>query len=135
MLDSAHGTLEFTDHCKAWVLAIFDDLRGKKHVSIKAWQQILGELCFMGAAIPGSVGLFGALQLGLSHANQHCVHITNHLCNHLTDFELLTQSIATRPTCFTELMPDYPLAIGSIDTAKSGMGGVLFAKGKQPLLW
>ena len=36
---------------------------------------------------------------------------------------------------FTELMPNYPLVIGSIDAAKSGMGGVLFAEGKQPLLW
>ena len=135
MLDSTQGTLKLTDHHKARVLAIFDDLCGQKHVSIKAWQWILGELHFMGTAIPGSAGLFGALQLGLSHANQHCVRITNHLCNHLTDFELLTQSIATHPTCFAELVPNYPLAIGSIDATKSGKGGVLFAKGKQLLLW
>ena len=32
-------------------------------------------------------------------------------------------------------MPNYPLAIGSIDATKSSMGGVLFADGKQPLLW
>ena len=32
-------------------------------------------------------------------------------------------------------MPDYPLVIGSVDATKSSMGGVLFAKGKQPLLW
>ena len=136
MLNSTQGTLKLTDCCKAQVLAIFADLRGKKRVSIKAWQRILGKLCFMGAAIvPGSTGLFGALQLGLSHADMHCVCITNHLRNHLTDFELLAQSIATCPTCFAELVPNYPSAIGSADAAKSGMGGVHFAKGKQPLLW
>ena len=32
-------------------------------------------------------------------------------------------------------MPDYPSAIGSVDAAKSGMGGVVFADGQPPLLW
>ena len=66
MLDSAQGTLELTDHHKARVLAIFKDLHDKKRISIKAWQWILGELWFMGAAIPGSAGLFGTLQRGTS---------------------------------------------------------------------
>ena len=136
ILISAQGTFKLTDCQNAWILAIFDDLHGKKHISITSWQQILGELRFMGAAIPSSAGLFGTLQLDLSHANKHRVHITNHLCNHLTDFELLTQSITTHPTCFAELVPNYPSAIGSVvDAAKSGMCGVLFAEGKQPLLW
>ena len=77
----------------------------------------------------------GPFELGLCHANRHYVHITNHLQDHLTDFELLAQSIATHPTHFAELVPDYPSAIGSVDAAKSGMGGVLFAESKPPLLW
>lgn len=32
-------------------------------------------------------------------------------------------------------MPDYPSVIGSVDAAKLGMGGVLFAHGRPPTLW
>ena len=137
ILNSAQGMLELTDCCRARILAIFDELQwGKKHVSLKSWQCILGELHFMGAAIPGSTSLFGTLQLGLCHTDWHHFCITTNLHDHLTDFELPAQSIATHPTCFAELMPNYPsTSIGFVDAAKSGMGGVIFADGKQPLLW
>ena len=124
-----------TDHHKAWVLAIFEALWDKKHIGLKEWQRLLGELWFMGPAIPGSAGIFGTLQLGITYANQHHVCITSHLRDHLTDFEWLTQSIATCPTRLAELVPDYLSAIGSVDVAKSGMGGVLFADAQPPLLW
>jgi hypothetical protein len=32
-------------------------------------------------------------------------------------------------------MPDYPSVIGSVDAAKAGMGGVVFAPGHPPTLW
>ena len=34
-----------------------------------------------------------------------------------------------------EVVPDYPSVIGSVDAAKPGMGGVLFAPGHPPTLW
>ena len=34
-----------------------------------------------------------------------------------------------------EIMPDYPSVIGSVDAAKPGMGGVLFAPRKPPAMW
>ena len=132
ILDSALGTLELTDCHKAWVLAIFDALWDKKRVGLKEWQCLLGELQFMGPAIPGSARLFGVLQLGITYASWHHVCITSHLCDHLTDFEHLTQSIATRPSRLAELVPDYLSAIGSVDAAKSGMGGVLFTMTTHP---
>ena len=104
---------------------IFEDLHHKRHVGIKTWQQLLGELWFMGPAVPRASGLFGALQLELSHADKHCVQITPHLRAHLTDFEALTQNIAHCPTCFIEIVPDYPSVIGSVDAAKPGMGSAL----------
>ena len=76
----------------------------------------------MGPAVPGASGLFRALQLGLSHADKHHVHITLHLWDHLMDFEALAHSIAQCPTCFMEIVPDYPSVIGSVDAAKPGMG-------------
>ena len=32
-------------------------------------------------------------------------------------------------------MPDYPLVIGAVDAAQIGMGGVLFAEEKHPVMW
>ena len=82
------------DWQKSRILAIFEDLHHKGRVGIKKWQRLLGELRFMGPAIPGASGLFGALQLGLSHADKHWVWITPHLWAHLMDFQALAHSIA-----------------------------------------
>ena len=71
ILDTATGTLELTDRRKARLTTIFDDLRDKRRISTRKWQRVLGELRFMGAAIPGSAGLFGAMQLGLKLADKH----------------------------------------------------------------
>jgi hypothetical protein len=40
-----------------------------------------------------------------------------------------------RPTRIAEVMPDYPSIIGSVDLAKAGMGGIVFAPGQPPTLW
>ena len=48
----------------------------------------------MGLAVPGSAGLFGALQLGLTHSDKHQVKITHFLCDHLSDFEALARGIS-----------------------------------------
>ena len=84
ILDTSNGTLELTDRRKARIADIFEDLRHKRRVSIKKWQRVLGELRFMGAAIPGSAGLFGAMQLGLKMADEHRVHITSYVITSAT---------------------------------------------------
>ena len=89
----------------------------------------------MGPAILGASGLFEALQLGLTHADKHHMQITPHLWAHLTDFEALACSITHHPTWFVEIVPDYPSVIGSVDAAKQGIRGVLFAPGKPPAMW
>ena len=135
ILDASPGTLELTNQQKSQILAIFEALHHKGRVSIKKWLQVFGELRFMGPVVPGAAGLFGALQLGLSPSNKHQVRITLHLRDHLTDFEALVRSIAQCPTCFLEIVPDYPSVIGSVDAAKLGMGGVLFAPSQPPAMW
>ena len=99
------------------------------------WQQVLGKLWFMGLAIPGSAGLFGALQLGLTHSDKHQVRITPHLRNHLHDFEALAHDVSQRPTWLAKMIPDYPSALGSMDAAKTGMGGIIFTPGHPLTLW
>ena len=54
---------------------------------------VLGELRFMGAAIPSAAGLFGVMQLGLAHSDKNRVRIMPYLCDHLTDFKLLAHSM------------------------------------------
>ena len=95
----------------------------------------------MGPAVPGASGLFGALQLGLSHVDKHCIWITPHLQAHLMDFKALARDIAHCPTHFTEIVPNYPSVISSVDATKPGMGGVLFARrsnvtsSRPPIPW
>ena len=59
-----------------------------------------------------------------------------YLHDHLTDFEMLTHSMAQQPMHLAEIVPNYPSVIGLVDAAQTGMGGgVLFAKGKHPIMW
>jgi hypothetical protein len=135
MINTCSGTMELTNRRKERVQQIFEDLRGKKRVSVKKWQRVLGKLRFMGAAIPGSAGLFRVMQLGLKHADQHQVQITPYLWDHLTDFKMLAASVSGRPTRLAKVVPDYPSVIGAVDSAKPGMGGVLFAEGEALIMW
>ena len=134
-LNTEKGTLELTACHKDWIRDIFQSLRGQNRIGVKAWQRVLGELRFMGPAIPGSAGLFGALQLGLTHSNKHRVRITPHLRNHLHDFEALAHDVLQRPTRLAKIILDYPSALGSVDATKTGMGGIIFTPGHPPTLW
>ena len=59
------------------------------------------------------------MQLGLMHSDKHHVQIMPYLHDHLTDFEMLTCSIAHRPTHLTEVVPNYPCVIGAMDAAQT----------------
>jgi hypothetical protein len=64
-IDAVKGTIELPPHRTERLLQIFDHLRHKTRVSRRVWEKYLGELRFMSMGIQGSLGLFGALQLGL----------------------------------------------------------------------
>ena len=80
--------------CTKRIIDIFKDLQGWNRVSVKKWQCVLEELQFMGLAVLGSAGLFGALQLGLTHSDKHHVKINHFLWDHLTDFKALARDIS-----------------------------------------
>jgi hypothetical protein len=109
--------------------------RRRKCVSLKKWQQILGELRSMVLAIPGGRGLFSTLQMGILHSDRHRVRIDSHLRAQLDDFEALEADLHLRPTRLAEIVPDLPSGIGAVNAAKPGMGGVWFVNGAPPLLW
>ena len=135
ILDTLNQTLELPPHRMERIKAIFDALRGQRRVSVKKWQKVLGELRFVSVGIPGSAGLFSALQLGLQHADQHRIRVTRHVRNHLDEFESLVLDLGARPTRLGEIVPDLPRVMGATDASKLGMGGVFFAEGLPPKLW
>ena len=135
VLDSKRRTLELMDWRLKWIMDIFEDLCRWNRVRVKKWQQVLGELQFMGLVVPGLAGLFGSLQLGLSHVDKHWVKITCFLCDHLTDFEALAHDISLQLMRLAEVVLDYLLVIGLVDTTKLGMGDIIFAPGHPPTLW
>jgi hypothetical protein len=68
VLDTICQTMELPVHRKLQLTSIFQDLQGQKRISRKTWEHYLGQLAFVSVAIPGSAGLFGALQLALTGA-------------------------------------------------------------------
>ena len=62
IIDSVRQTIELPPHSKEMLLEIFQSLKGAHRVSSKKWRSILGKLRFVSLAIPGSAGLFSALQ-------------------------------------------------------------------------
>lgn len=135
ILDILLGTIELPPHRHKCLCRIFDDLWGKHRVSTKKWHKYLGELWFMSLGMPGSTGLFSALQLGLKELEPHRVHITCFIRESLDDFEHIAMDLATRPTRLAEIVPEEPTLIQAIDAAKAGMGGVIFTRNHPPILW
>ena len=120
---------------KTMLANIFEDLKGRKRVGRKRWQSILGQLRFVSIAIPGSAGLFSALQLALNEAQQNRVKVTKHLRRHIHDFAKLAADLCSRPTHLAEIVAEAPSSIGATDAARAGMGGVFFDHEGTPFVW
>ena len=135
VVDTLRQTLELPPHRKQTLADIFQRLASTKRVSSRDWQRILGKLRFVGAAIPGSAGLFCALQLALAKAKGNRVRITRALRAHIDAFANLAASLCHRPTHLAEIIPQAPSFYGATDAAKAGMGGVFFDHTGQPYLW
>ena len=122
-------------HRKQALAAIFHELQEAKRVSYKKWQRILGKLRFVSVAMPGSAGLFSALQLALNRSDKHRVRITEALRHHIRTFSRLAASLRNRPTHLAEIVPQEPTLLGATDAAKVGMGGVFFDHTSQGFVW
>jgi hypothetical protein len=109
-------------------------------VSLKKWQQILGEIRSMALTIPAAIGLFLVLQEALKASDGHRARLTRHTHDFLHNFCWLVDDVGTRPTAIDELVPDQlPSTHDTCDASKKGLGGVYFVPlpGGQllPLLW
>ena len=110
----------------------------RRRLPLKQWHQLLGELRSMSPAIPGSRGLFSALQEALKHSDGHRVRITQRIHAIAGDFHSLFECMAERPARLPELTPTYPSDIGASDACQHGMGGVWFDTldpATPPIVW
>ena len=128
IIDTLAMTLELPHHRKLRLHTILDEIpRSQKRISVKKWQQVLGELRSMSIALPGSRGLFSLMQEALRHQADSRLRLTKEVHAALDDFRWLAKDLTTRPTRLYEIVPQPdPELLGAQDASGIGMGGVWF---------
>jgi hypothetical protein len=77
IIDTVAMTIELTSHRRDRLKALLDGIPPtQRHVSVRKWQQVLGELRSMAIAIPGSKGLFSWMQETLKHRSDNRIRLT-----------------------------------------------------------
>ena len=135
IVDTIRHTIELPPHRKETLAQIFEELSGVKRVSTKKWASVLGRLRFVSVAIPGSAGLFSALQWAQNKAGHNRVRINRFVRDSLDAFGRLATSLCHRPTRLAEIVPQQPTMLGATDAAKPGMGGVIYDPAGTPYVW
>jgi hypothetical protein len=131
VIDSCKMTIHLKPRRLARLQEILDAFpRTRKRAAIKTWQKVLGELRSMAAALPGSKGLFSALQYRFKKDAKR-IRLTTMVHDFLDDFRYITHHLATRPMRIYELVPGDPSVIGATDASGLGMGGVFFVPTPQ----
>jgi hypothetical protein len=128
VIDTVAMTLELPIHRQEPLHTILlEVLTTQKCISVKKWQQILGEFRSMTIAIPGRRGLFSLLQEALRHQSECCLCLSRIVHDTLDDFSCLATDLASWQTHMHKTVPQpSPELAGAQDAARSGMGGVWF---------
>jgi hypothetical protein len=138
VIDTSRETIELPVHRAERLHSIFTMLLPRRRVSLKSWQQYIGELQSMVLALPGCRGLFSTLYTGFATtSNQKRVRITRPMRDALRDFADLTADLHTRPTKIGEVVHTLPVAYGTADASGIGMGGVWLSGDPafSPFIW
>jgi hypothetical protein len=139
VIDTVAETIELTERRANRLHSLLADLIQSRRVSVKKWQQSLGELRSMVLAIPGGRGLFSTLYtaLGTPSAAKNRIRITRPIGDALVDLQVLTCDLGGRPTRIGELVDTLPVAYGTADACGVGMGGVWLSPDPafSPVLW
>ena len=135
IVDTIRHTIELPPHRKETLAQIFEELVNIKRVSPKHWASILGKLRFVSVAIPGSAGLFSALQWAQNKAGTNRVRVNRFVRDSLDAFGRLAASLCHRPTRLAEIIPQDPSVLGATDAAKSGMGGIFYTPDGGAYVW
>ena len=133
LIDTVRMTIELPPHRVERLLAILASIApNQKRIQLSLWHQVLGELRSMLLGLPGAKGLFSVLQEALRHTSDKRVRLSRVVHTFLDDFRWLAQDLASRPTRLAEILPQEPSAIGAVDAAGTGMGGVWFVESDAP---
>jgi hypothetical protein len=143
LIDTIQSTITLPPHRVERLHAILRSISPEqRRVSIRKWQQMLGELRAMAIAIPGARGVFSHLQAALQTRNlsQGRIRVSNHVRATLADFEWLADSLQDRPTRLQELVAQTPCLYGTTDACGQGMGGIILppdtcSPSAPPLVW
>jgi hypothetical protein len=135
IVDTIRQTIELPPHRKETLASIFEELASLKRVNSKKWASYLGKLRFVSVAIPGSAGLFSALQWAQNKAQGNRIRVNRFVRDSLDAFCRLATSLCRRPTHLAEIVPQAPTLLGATDAAKHGMGGVYFDSAGNAFVW
>eukprot|EP00536_Pseudo-nitzschia_multiseries_P018339 jgi/Psemu1/55134/gm1.55134_g len=109
LIDSINKTISLPPHRVARLQEILHSISStQRHVPIKQWHQVLGELRSMALAIPGAIGLFSILQEAFRHQEpgRQRLRLTKRVHSFLQDFQWLANDLSNTPTFIAELVPD-----------------------------
>jgi hypothetical protein len=124
--DSVNMTIHLSKRRQKRLHDILADLpKAKKRVSVKTWHKVLGELRSMTLALPGSRGLYSALQVRFK-TDKKRIRLTRMVHDFLDDFRWIAATLEARPTRIYETVPTSPQIVGTTDASGIGMGGVFF---------
>jgi hypothetical protein len=105
IVDTIRQTIELPPHQKDTLAEIFEELASLKRVSAKKWASYLGRLRFVSVAIPGSSGLFSALQWVQNKAGTNRIRVNQFVRDSLDAFCRLAASLCHQPTRLAEIVP------------------------------
>ncbi len=100
IIDTLKMTAELPPHRVERLTEIVASVpRSQKRVSVKKWQQVLGELRSVPIAIPGSRGLFSLLHEALRHQEPGArIRLSRGVHDCLDDLRWISNDLAARPT-------------------------------------
>jgi hypothetical protein len=138
LVDTVQLTIELTPRKVSRLTEILSIPTTKKRMSLRRWQQMLGQLRHYTFAIPSGRYLFSVLQEATTKTDtQHKVRLTDAVHDALEDFRWIVTDLSTCPTHLYEWFPDKRYYLGACDASKAGMGGIWFPHGPAttPFVW
>lgn len=128
-------TLQMKEKRVTKALDLLAEIQGRKRVSVKRWQQLIGVLRSLQPGMAGSEGHFSLLQDALIRQVDCRVRLTPEVHEQLEIFRDFLNGHTERPTSLEELVPGCDLHVGACDAAKDGRGGVWFTDDGDAIVW
>jgi len=139
IFDGKAKTIELAPAKVAERLALLDDCLSKARrgeaIPMNSFQKLVGKLRDTALGIPGGLGLMSPLNAALSCTTKFInIGKDSPLFYYLSDWKYLIKAATQAPTKCKELVAvDTPGYVGMVDSAKGGVGGVVFGHRKKCL--